>query len=114
METRTIVRKVTKSLDVNFSSLDEYKRSVFGDETWVDELKKTMVQIETRVDNGLFQAKEGLKEITKTLSMESKIDKTLQELGISPTPEYLKDKEKIRLIQKQVTDFNQKLQALNK
>jgi len=114
METRTIVKKITKSIDLKFSSLDDYNRSVFGDQTWVDELKKTMDQITVRVDNGLFQAKEGLKEIAKTLAMESKIDKTLQELGISPTPEYLKGKEKIRIIQKQVSDFNQKLQALNK
>ena len=59
--------------EVNLASLDEYNRLVFGDQTWVDELTKTISYIDRYVDGGLFVVKEGLKSITKTLEYEKKI-----------------------------------------
>ena len=98
--------------EVELASLDVYKRLVFGDETWVDELKKTMEMIGKYADGGRFIAKEGLKSITKTLDMEGKIDAMIKELGVDPSPEYIKNKEKIRIIQKQVQEFSTILNQL--
>ena len=100
--------------EVNLASLDEYNRLVFGDQTWVDELTKTISYIDRYVDGGLFVVKEGLKSITKTLEYEKKIDVLIKELGVQPSPEYIKNKEKIRIIQKKVNEFSTKLNLLNK
>ena len=100
--------------EVNLASLDEYNRLVFGDQTWVDELTKTISYIDRYVDGGLFVVKEGLKSITKTLDYEKKIDSLIKELGVQPSPEYIKNKEKVRIIQKKVMEFSTKLNLLNK
>ena len=74
---------------VELANMDEYNRSVFGDETWIEQLNDFVTksndiikQLQMRVEGGLFVGKEAKKAIDKTIAMESSIEKAVKDLGI--------------------------------
>ena len=107
--------------EVHLASLDEYNRSVFGDETWVEQLNDFVTksddlikQVEMRVEGGLFVGKEAKKAINKTIAMEDKLLKAIKDLGLVPPPEFKKNQDKIRKIQSDVNALIKKLESYNK
>jgi hypothetical protein len=107
------------SHEVNLATLDEYNRSVFGDDSWISELtdfvnKSTDLkkQLEMRVEGGLFVGQEAVKAINKTIALEAPLQKAIKELGLPEPPEFTKNKDKIRKTQLQVNELIKKLKTL--
>ena len=104
---------------IQLKTMDDYNRSVFGDDTWITELtdfvtKSTDLkkQLEMRIDGGLFVGQEAVKAINKTLAMEAPLQKAIVDFGIPEPAEFKKNKEKIRKTQTQVNDLIKKLKSL--
>ena len=60
---------------VELGTMDEYNRSVFGDDSWIQELTDFVNksndlknQLEMRLEGGLFVGQEAVKAINKTIS----------------------------------------------
>jgi len=105
--------------DIDLATMDEYNRSVFGDESWITELTDFVnksadlkKQLQMRVEGGLFVGQEAVKAINKTLAMESQLEKAIKELGIPAPAEFKKNKDKIRKTQAQVNELIKKLKTI--
>ena len=105
--------------DIDLATMDEYNRSVFGDESWITELTDFVnksadlkKQLQMRVEGGLFVGQEAVKAINKTLAMESQLEKAIKELGIPAPAEFQKNKDKIRKTQAQVNELIKKLKTI--
>jgi len=106
---------------VELANLDEYNRSVFGDETWIEQLNDFITksndlnnQLQMRIEGGLFVADEAKKAINKTIAMEASLQKSIKDLGIDEPVEFKKNQEKIRKIQLEVNSLIKKLEAFSK
>jgi hypothetical protein len=107
------------SHEVELATLDEYNRSVFGDDSWISELtdfvnKSTDLkkQLEMRIEGGLFVGQEAVKAINKTIALEAPLQKAIKELGLPEPSDFAKNKDKIRKTQLQVNDLIKKLKTL--
>jgi len=107
--------------EIKLGTLDEYNRSVFGDETWVKELNDFVTksadlikQLEMRVDGGMFVGQEAKKAISKTIAMEAPLKKAIKDLGVEEPSEFKKNQDKIRKIQSEVNALIKKLESYNK
>lgn len=115
------INEVTElaSHQIELKTMDEFNRSVFGDDTWVTELTDYInksidlkKQLQSRIDGGLFVGQEAVKSINKTLAMEAPLEKAIVDFGIPEPAEFKKNKEKIRKTQTQVNDLIKKLKTL--
>lgn len=107
--------------EIKLGTLDEYNRSVFGDETYVKELNDFVTksadlikQLEMRVDGGMFVGNEAKKSISKTIAMEAPLKKAIKDLGVEEPSEFKKNQDKIRKIQSEVNALIKKLESYNK
>ena len=113
--------KVELALErVELKTMDEYYRSVFGDDSWIQELTDFVNksndlknQLQARLDGGLFVGAEALKAINKTIALEAPLEKAIKEFGLPEPPEFKKNKDKIRKTQTQVNDLIKKLKSFN-
>ena len=78
--------------EINLATLDEYNRSVFGDDSWITELTDFLTkandlkkQLEMRLEGGLFVGQEAVKAINKTIALEAPLQKAIKDLGL-PEP----------------------------
>lgn len=108
-------------MPVELANMDEYNRSVFGDETWIEQLNDFVTksndlknQLQMRVEGGLFVGDEAKKAINKTIAMEASLQKAIKDLGLSEPPEFKKNQDKIRKIQLDVNNLIKKLESFSK
>jgi hypothetical protein len=105
--------------EINLATLDEYSRSVFGDDTWITELTDFVTkandlkkQLEMRLEGGLFVGQEAVKAINKTIALEAPLQKAIKDLGLPEPADFKKNKDKIRKTQSQVNELIKKLKTL--
>jgi hypothetical protein len=105
--------------EVELATLDEYNRSVFGDDSWITELTDFVnkandlkKQLQMRLEGGVFVGQEAVKAINKTIALEAPLQKAIKELGLSEPPEFKKNQDKIRKTQSQVNELIKKLNIL--
>jgi hypothetical protein len=105
--------------EIDLASLDEYNRSVFGDDTWIAELTDFITksndlkkQLQMRIEGGLFVGQEAVKAINKTIALEAPLQKAIKELGVPEPAEFKKNQDKIRKTQLQINDLIKKLRTL--
>lgn len=105
---------------VELKTMDEYNRSVFGDDSWIQELtdfvnksNNLKNQLQERLEGGLFVGIEAVKSINKTIALEAPLEKAIKELGLTEPPEFTKNKNKIRKTQTQINDLIKKLKSFN-
>lgn len=105
--------------EIELASLDEYNRSVFGDDSWIGELTDFITksndlkkQLQMRIEGGLFVGQEAVKAINKTIALEAPLQKAIKDLGVPEPAEFKKNQDKIRKTQLQINDLIKKLKTL--
>jgi hypothetical protein len=82
METRTIVRKVTKSLDVNLSVSDDIKKLADLSKQNFEKVFAKVIAIGSEIDNALSIGNKSLSDSKKGYEQGLKLEQQAKELGI--------------------------------